>query len=238
MMISGMSPAAGGELDAFAAAVVHELRNAVSPLRFETELIRTLGPDSPGGCRAFDRLERQIGHLGRVLEGMFDLYQVRDGHASLETCVFDLCDVVAGAVEEARPLILGRCHRLTTHVPDDARAVCGDPDRVEQVLTNLLVNAAKYTPCGGDIDLTADRADADVCIRVRDTGSGIPADVLPHVFEPLARASRGGGLGLGLALVRRLVELHSGSVWAESPGPGRGSTFIVRFPLEGPAGGY
>ncbi len=140
------------------------------------------------------------------------------------------------AAEAVRPAVKAAGHALDVRLPDGAISVVGDHTRLVQVLTNLLNNACKYTPAGGRIGLSAEAAGEAVVVRVTDTGVGIPADMLPKVFEVFTQVDRSidraqGGLGLGLALVKKLVEMHGGEVWAESPGPDRGSTFCPRLPL-------
>jgi len=184
-----------------------------------------------GGRAACERLVRQVGRLNEVLEGMLELAQAEHGKPALRLQPVELAAVVRDATEVVGPLIADRRHRLTVRIDPVVGAVWADPLRLGQVLTNLLTNAAKYTDPGGRIDLTADRESVGVVIRVRDAGTGIPPEMLPRLFDRYAQADPGrGGLGLGLALVKQLVELHGGTVEARSDGPGTGSEFVVRLP--------
>jgi signal transduction histidine kinase len=179
-------------------------------------------------------LERQTQHLSCLLDDMIDLARVSDGAIRLRKEPVELAQVVSQAVETARPWIEERAHKLEVTVPPGLAAVA-DRTRLFQVLTNLLSNAAKYTPDKGHISLIAGEQGDHIVLRVRDSGIGITAAQLPHVFEPYWRAeplvarSRD-GLGIGLGLVRRLVEAHGGSVCAASEGAGKGSEFVVRLP--------
>jgi signal transduction histidine kinase len=160
------------------------------------------------------------------------------GKLRLVTSTVDLRGAVEAAAETARPACEAAGHRLAVRLPPDPVRVEADLTRLTQVLTNLLTNAAKYTPAGGDIGLEVAVEGAEVVVRVRDTGVGIPADMLPRLFDLFAQMDHSldraqGGLGIGLALVKRLVEMHGGTVEANSEGPGAGSEFVVRLPLAG-----
>jgi signal transduction histidine kinase/CheY-like chemotaxis protein len=226
--------------DEFLAMLAHELRNPLAPMRNALEIIRLRGPERRLAVRAsWDMVERQVEHLSRLVDDLLDVARITRGKINLEKEPVALAEVVRRAVETSRPLIEGRRHRLEVRLPDEPLHVIGDLTRLAQVLLNLLNNAAKYTEEGGQITLTVERAAADpgaVVLRVRDTGVGIPPEVLPKVFDLFTQASRTldraqGGLGIGLTLVRRLVEMHGGSVRASSAGPGKGSEFVVRLPL-------
>jgi signal transduction histidine kinase len=187
-------------------------------------------------------MDRQLGQLVHLIDDLLDVARVTSGKIVLRPERLDLRGVVEVAVETGRPAVDAGRHELAVRLPADPLPVDGDRVRLAQVLTNLLTNAARYTPDGGRIELAADRADGHAEVRVADTGVGIPPDMLGRVFEVFTQvgrpAGRGqGGLGLGLALVRSLVEMHGGAAWAESGGPGQGSTFVVRLPLAPEAGG-
>jgi CheY-like chemotaxis protein len=186
--------------------------------------------------------ERQVKQLVRLVDDLLDVSRITHGKVTLRTESVALEDVVQRAVEEAQPLIDARRHALTISLPPEPVQLEADPSRLAQVLANLLGNAVKYTPPGGSIWLTADRTEHELVIRVRDTGAGLDPELLPHVFDVFVQGDASldrarGGLGLGLTIVRRLVELHGGRVAATSPGLGEGSEFVVHLPLApAPAG--
>jgi signal transduction histidine kinase len=174
--------------------------------------------------------------MARLVDDLLDLSRIARGQVPLRRERLDLAAVVRLAVQTSEPLIQARNHRLTVSLPDRPLALEGDQARLVQVLTNLLNNAAKYTDPGGRIELSAGQEGDEAVVRVRDSGVGIPRDMLPRIFDLFmqvegSRDRSQGGLGIGLALVRRLVELHGGTVSAHSTGPGRGSEFVVRLPL-------
>jgi two-component system CheB/CheR fusion protein len=222
--------------DQFLAMLSHELRNPLAAVLNAVNVFAHGGADRARHEHACGVIQRQAGQMARLLDDLLDVSRVTQGKIGLrkETC--ELRSVVLHAVEEVRPLVSGRRHQLTVHVPEQPLYVSADPTRLLQILGNLLTNAAKYTPPGGRISLhVAPDADA-VEIRVGDTGEGIPPNMLDAVFDlfvqshsSLERAE--GGMGVGLTLVRTLVEMHGGSVRAYSDGPGRGSEFVVRLPL-------
>jgi CheY-like chemotaxis protein len=192
-------------------------------------------PD-PRVWQARDLMERQVQQLVRLVDDLLDISRITRGKIELRKERVDLASVMASAVEGSRPLIEARKHTLEAMLPQDALMVEADPVRLTQVLSNLLNNAAKFTPGGGQIWLTAERAGGEAIVRVRDTGAGIPANLLSTVFELFTQvnctAGRAeGGLGIGLTLVRRLTEMHGGTVEAFSAGPDQGSEFVVRLPL-------
>jgi signal transduction histidine kinase len=189
-------------------------------------------------ARASDVIGRQVRHLSSLVDDLLDVSRVTRGLIQLERVRVDVGAVVAGAVEQARPLLEARGHVLAVEQALEGAAVTGDPNRLVQVLVNLLNNAAKYTPPGGRIELSVAREASDlrrqVRIAVRDNGIGIEAGLLPQVFDLFTQAERTpdraqGGLGIGLALVRNIVVLHGGTVSAHSEGPGQGSVFTVRL---------
>jgi PAS domain S-box-containing protein len=238
--------------DEFLAMLSHELRNPLAPIANAVQVLKQAGHDDPQCTWARGVIARQAQHLTRLIDDLLDVSRVTRGKVQLRTEPVELRAVLDRAVETSRPLIDARRHELTVSLPPAPMRVEADPTRLAQVVSNLLNNAAKYTPEGGRIWLSAEPGSAPagpaggnggVVVRVRDTGAGIAPDFLPHVFDlftqgehSLARSE--GGLGIGLALVRRLVELHGGTVEAASDGPGRGSEFVLRLPaLREPAGG-
>src|SRR5437660_8032268 len=173
--------------------------------------------------------------MGRLLDDLLDVSRVSRGRIELRKEIVDAIPVIERTLEAIRPLIEERRHNLSVSVPSEPLWLEADPHRLEQVLTNLLTNAAKYTDPGGQVWLTAVREGRQIVIRVRDTGVGITAEMLSRIFDLFVQAERRldrsqGGLGIGLTLVHRLVELHGGTVEASSPGVGRGSEFVVRLP--------
>jgi len=220
--------------DEFLAMLGHELRNPLAPILTALQLMR-LRHNAEGADRERAVIERQVSHLSRLVEDLLDVSRATTGKIELHREPLKLATAVARAVEVARPLIESKQHVLTVSVPEDDLSVDGDLVRLAQVFANLLNNAAKYTEPGGHIDVEGSSDGPDVVIRVRDDGHGIPPDRLAAMFDlfvqgdqPLDRAQ--GGLGVGLTLVRRLVQLHGGNVEARSAGDGRGSEFIVRLP--------
>jgi signal transduction histidine kinase len=233
--------AADRRKDEFLAMLSHELRGPLAPLRTAAQVLRLRGPADPHGQEACDIIDRQVTHLGRLVDDLLDVSRITRGKVTLHRRRLAVADVLAAAVEAARPALDARGHRLGVTSPPEPLWVEGDPTRLAQVVGNLLTNAAKYTPDGGDVRLTAGREADQAVIRVRDTGVGIAADLLPHVFElftqgehPPGRSE--GGLGIGLTVVRGLAELHGGRVEALSDGPGQGSEFVVRLPALPPEG--
>jgi CheY-like chemotaxis protein len=220
----------------FLALLAHELRNPLAPLRNGVQILRQNGTRGPLAERTLDMIERQLQHLTRMVEDLLDVSRLRRGKFSLRKEAVDLISVARDAVETCRPVIDGREHQLSLHLPQAPLHVAGDRVRLIQVISNLLINAARYTETRGQICLSVDREGECGVVRVTDTGIGIPEHMLSRIFDLFAQADRPangsiGGLGLGLTLVRRLVELHSGTVSARSEGPGRGSEFIVSLPL-------
>jgi len=230
--------------DQFLSAVAHELRNPLSALTNVARILHSAKVDADIQQRVSNIIERQTAHMARLVEDLLDLARVRCDKLTLRRELIDLRTVVPTAVEFSHPLIEVRNHQLEIAPPAEPLWVSGDPTRLAQVLTNLLTNAAKYTPEGGHIRLTAAREDGAAVVRVRDDGAGIPQEMLSRVFDLFTQIGtagndRAGGLGIGLSLVRQLVELHGGTVAAFSDGPGQGSEFVVRLPLlpEGPSAG-
>ena len=222
--------------DEFLAMLAHELRNPLAAIAGTVNLFRvgeTAVADLEWGRQVIDR---QVTHLTRLIDDLLDVSRISTGKIHLRRETIDLRDVIMRATESLRPLIESKRHGLGVSLPEAPLPVEGDPARLQQAIGNLLANAAKYTDKGGRIDITATLVGGMAEVRVRDDGVGIPAEMLPRIFglftqidSSLGRSQ--GGLGIGLSLVRTLVEMHDGSVAAESGGPGRGSEFIVRLPV-------
>jgi signal transduction histidine kinase/ActR/RegA family two-component response regulator len=220
----------------FLVTLAHELRNPLAPLRSGLEMMRTheLAREELERVRAM--MDRQVGHLVHLVDDLLDLARIARGKEVLVLSLVDLAKVVRGAVEISTPLIDAKGHRLLVSAPSNAPPVWLDAHRVAQVIGNLLNNAAKYTPDGGTIELMAVVEAGELTVTVRDNGIGIPPEALPTVFDmftqvPGSEGQAQGGLGIGLNLVRRLVELHGGEVGAHSDGVGRGSAFTLRLPV-------
>jgi PAS domain S-box-containing protein len=221
--------------DEFIAMLSHELRNPLAPVRSALELLRRFGPQNAIAASTFDVMERQIKHMVRLLDDLLDVSRITSGRIRLNMQLIDVRQVIGDGIESARSLIDRRRHRLETVLPPEPVFVRGDATRLVQVLVNLLNNAAKYTPEGGTIRLAASAEDADAVLRVADTGAGISPRLLPKIFDLFTQDDRTldraqGGLGIGLTLVRRISELHGGTVEVHSPGRGQGSEFVVRLP--------
>jgi PAS domain S-box-containing protein len=220
----------------FLATLAHELRNPLAPLSSGLQVMRLSASDPAAIERTRGMMERQINHMVHLVDDLLDIARISTGKVDLKKERVDLQTVIASAVETSLPLIEAGRHELSVQVPDEEMFLDVDLTRVAQVVSNLLNNAAKYTPARGRIGLAAHREDDFVVISVTDTGIGIPPSSMPTVFEMFTQVGRNmeraqGGLGIGLSLVRRLVELHGGTVSAASDGVGRGSTFTVRLPL-------
>ncbi len=227
--------------DEFLATLAHELRNPLAPLRSGLELLRASRGDPASAALAVGAMERQLGHLVRLVDDLLDVARISRGKVELKRERVDVGTVVDHAVEVSRPLLDAAGHALSVRLPAEPLWLDGDLTRLAQVVSNLLNNAAKYTPDGGHVELSARAEGGEVFVRVADDGAGISAEMLPRVFDLFAQVDRTldraqGGLGIGLSLVRKLVELHGGTIEARSDGPGRGSTFEVRLPRgRGPA---
>ncbi|HEX9942031.1 MAG TPA: ATP-binding protein [Thermoanaerobaculia bacterium] len=225
--------------DQFLAMLAHELRNPLAPIRNAVELMRQVETFDPTFQPSREMVERQVKHLARLVDDLLDVSRITRGSIRLRKEVVDFNAVVQRAVEGARPLIESRNHQLEIQLPAERVRLEADSSRLEQVISNLLDNAARYTMPGGCIWVTAAREGDEAVVRVRDTGIGVPPDVLERVFEPFVQsdgslARSDGGLGVGLTLVRSLVEMHGGRVEAFSPGLGQGSEFAVRLPARLP----
>jgi signal transduction histidine kinase/CheY-like chemotaxis protein len=218
--------------DEFLAQLAHELRGPLSPLLAALHVLKFRGCNPDTLQQASDLAERQVRQLARLVDDLLDVSRVARGKLRLRKELLDVEQVVAQAVETARPLLVARQQQLTVLVPPGPWRLEADPARLVQVLVNLLSNAARYTPAGGHVWVSAERDNGDVVLSVRDDGAGLTADVAEQVFDLFYQAEPGceAGLGIGLNLVRGLVQMHGGSVVARSDGPGTGSEFVVRLP--------
>jgi PAS domain S-box-containing protein len=224
----------------FLYTLAHELRNPLAPIRTGLELLRVSPPGKSGG-EVHDMMRRQVDHMVHLGDDLLDMARLSEGKVALRPASVGLADVVNDAVEISMPLMTAGDHRLSVTLPGAPVVLHVDRHRITQVLSNLLNNAAKYTPKGGRIEVEAGVSGNEVAIAVTDNGIGIDADMLPLIFNMYAQANHGtgmaqGGLGVGLNLVRRLVDLHGGHVEAHSDGVGKGSRFTVFLPLDMPAG--
>jgi PAS domain S-box-containing protein len=218
--------------DEFLAMLGHELRNPLSPILTALQLMKLQGGEANERARTV--IERQVTHLTRLVDDLLDVARIARGKVELKTEPVEMAEIVAKAIEMASPLLEERNHKLSVDVRRHGLGVEADITRLSQVVSNLLTNAAKYTPVGGLITVRAEELNDDVVLHVRDTGIGIASDVLPRVFDLFVQERQSidrsqGGLGLGLTIVRNLVERHGGSVSAFSEGAGRGSEFVVRL---------
>lgn len=221
--------------NAFLATLSHELRNPLAPLRTAARLLQDPRLDREKLDWVRSVIARQVGHMALLLEDLLEISRITQGKLELRRERVDVAAIVDAAVEAAKPLIEDRRHALAVALPSSAAIVDGDPVRLAQVLTNLLTNAAKYTDPGGHLELRVERCGGEVEIAVRDDGIGLAPEAMPALFEmfsqvPGTGGRADGGLGIGLALSRGIVELHGGTIRAESAGPGHGSTFRVRIP--------
>jgi PAS domain S-box-containing protein len=222
--------------DEFLATLAHELRNPLAPLRNGLQVLKLARPGDAAADAARAMMERQLRHMVRLIDDLMDVSRISRGKVELRRERIELAKVVHQAVETSRPLLEADGHELDLRVPDEPVYVDADLTRLAQVFANLLNNAAKYTEPGGRVTLSVAREGGTAVVAVRDTGVGIPAAMLPRVFDLFTQVDRSlekrqGGLGIGLSLVKRLVELHGGTVEAHSDGPGHGSEFRVRLPL-------
>ncbi len=219
----------------FLATLGHELRNPLGPIRTGLAVLRQQCDGDPAVDRLSTMMERQVANLARLVDDLFDISRIERGKVELRKSAVDLADAVSRAAETARPTLDERGHRLALSLPDRPVWVEADPDRLAQIFGNLLTNADRYTPAGGRVSLSVRREGREAVVRVRDDGIGIRPEALKTIWETFQQADRvegsaAEGLGLGLALVRRLTELHGGRVGAASDGPGTGSEFTVRLP--------
>jgi signal transduction histidine kinase/CheY-like chemotaxis protein len=220
----------------FLAMLAHELRNPLAPITNAVHVLRTEASDPGKQAWAREILERQVSQLRRLVDDLLDVSRITHGKIDLKTDTVDIAEVVAVAVETARPFISAGDHALTVRLPSSPVRVKGDFARLAQILANLLNNAAKYTERGGQIGIDATAEGEQAVIRVRDSGIGIPAESQAAIFELFRQLGPApdrvqGGLGVGLTLVKRLVEMHGGTIEARSEGRGKGSEFTVRLAL-------
>ena len=229
---------ASQNVNEFIAMLAHELRNPLAPIRNAVHIMGQVPAGDPAQQAMRETIDRQSAQLSRIVEDMVDIARITRGALAIESRRVDMSDVVRHAVETSTPAIEAGRHTLELDLPSEALPIVGDPHRLAQVLSNILNNAARYTPAGGSIAVRAREEQNDAVVRVRDTGRGIEPEMIERIFDmfvqgraPLQRV--GGGLGIGLALARRLAELHGGAVEARSEGPNRGSEFTLRIPLAG-----
>jgi PAS domain S-box-containing protein len=225
--------------DEFIATLAHELRNPLAPIRTGLEILRRVGELPPQASRTREMMERQLNHLVRLVDDLLDVSRISRGKLELRLAPVSLTQVVEHALEASQPGLEAAGHTLSVHLPPQPAVVQGDLTRLAQVVSNLVNNAVKYTPRGGHIELAARVEGEEAVVEVSDNGAGIAAGLLPHVFDLFAQGDGArdkgqGGLGIGLWLVRKLVEMHGGRIEARSAGPDQGSTFTVRLPLSAP----
>ncbi|MES2624709.1 MAG: GAF domain-containing protein [Pseudomonadota bacterium] len=225
--------------DEFLATLAHELRNPLAPIRNALQIMR-ITPDSAKVKDLNEMMDRQVTHLVRLIDDLLDISRVSQGKIDLRRERITLQTAVQAAIEASQPLIDGGRHKLILNLPKAPLYLYADLTRIAQVVSNLLNNAAKYTPESGHIVISATMEGAYAVLSVSDDGVGIPSDMLPKVFDMFTQVDRNlersqGGLGIGLALVKRLLEMHGGEIEAKSSGTGQGSIFVVRLPLAAPA---
>jgi signal transduction histidine kinase len=220
--------------DEFLAMLAHELRNPLAPILSAVQLMRMKPVADPKLSWSRDVIERQLSHLTRLVDDLLDVARITRGRINLSREPIELAVLIARAVETVQPLMQARGHELSSEIPAGTLRINADPLRLTQAFGNVLGNAAKYTERGGRISLTVCRQGTDVEIRVRDTGIGIPAEQLPRIFDLFTQVRSDhsqSGLGIGLALVRRLLQMHGGTITAHSEGVGQGTEFLIRLPL-------
>jgi PAS domain S-box-containing protein len=227
--------------DEFIATLAHELRNPLAPMRTSLEVLQRLPADADQRPRLVAIIDRQVTHMTRLVEDLLEVSGITRGKIELRKDIIDLASVARNCAEAAAPLVTAAGQTLVVDLPPEPLAVAADPVRLSQVITNLLNNACKYTEQHGRISITARRQDGVALLQVRDDGLGIPPDMLQRVFEPFTQVDRSfgrarGGLGIGLTLVKQLVEMHGGTVSAASAGEGQGALFTVRLPVADSAG--
>lgn len=221
--------------DEFLAILSHELRNPLAAAAMAANLLETQAPGPERSAQLGQIITRQVGHMNRLVEDLLDVSRVSRGLVVLRKIPFDMRVALQGAIEQVSPFIKARSHTLATSLPDDPCWVSGDATRLVQVVSNLLSNAARYTPEGGNISVIVASGESKVTLDVTDNGDGIEPGMMPYLFDLYVQAERStdrknGGLGLGLALVKSIVELHEGMVTASSGGAGLGSTFTIELP--------
>ncbi|HOC18171.1 MAG TPA: PAS domain S-box protein [Vicinamibacterales bacterium] len=227
--------AASRAKDDFVTTLSHELRTPLNAILGWTEMLKANPGDPAFAAKAIETIQRSARAQVQLVDDLLDVSRIVAGKLRLDLRETELPPVLRAAVETVRPAAEAKTIRLESEISDDLPRVRGDAARLQQVAWNLLANAVKFTPDGGTVGLAAGRRDADVEVRVSDTGPGIDPAILPHIFERFSQGEQAGpsrqrGLGLGLSIVHDIVQLHGGRVEADSAGPGRGATFIVRLP--------
>jgi PAS domain S-box-containing protein len=227
--------AANKRKDEFLAMLAHELRNPLAAIATAVEVLRMCGSDDPRKRNSIDAAARQASHMKRLLDDLLDVSRITSGNIELRRETIDLAEVIAQAVQLTTPLIRSRRQQFSIELAPEPLFVNGDSDRLVQIISNLLTNAAKYTPVGGRIRLEVHRLNGEIAISVSDNGTGISPEALPHIFDLFVQADRAldrtdGGLGIGLTIVRRLVDMHGGRIEARSAGLGQGSEFVIGLP--------
>src|SRR6204780_660629 len=221
--------------DEFLALLAHKMRNPLAPIRYALAMNRKEGRTAEQQRRAEEIIERQVTHMSRLLDDLLDVSRITRGSLEMKKTPTELTLIIGSAIETARPILDAKHHAFLLDLPAEAVRLEADPVRLAQVFSNLLINAAKYTDPGGQIQLRATQQEGELIVAIRDNGMGISPDMMPRLFmlfsqAPSALGRAEGGLGVGLSLVRGLIALHGGNVKALSEGPGRGSEFIVRIP--------
>jgi signal transduction histidine kinase len=221
---------------AYLALLAHELRNLLAPIRYAIAAMEKPDKTAAQEGYALGVMRRQSAQMSRLLEDLLDVSRFARGEIALRKSAAELTVVLGTAIEAARPLLDGKEHSLSVELPNAAVRIWADPSRLIQVFSNLLINAAKYTDFGGSIQVRATEELESVVVSVRDSGIGIPREMIPRLFtlfaqDAAARTRSEGGLGIGLALAQEIVRLHGGAIEAHSDGPGCGSEFVVRLPL-------
>jgi signal transduction histidine kinase len=222
--------------DEFLATLAHELRNPLAPIRNGLHLLRRIRASNGDPAHVHEMMERQVNHMVRMVDDLMEVSRITRGQVELRKNRVDLASVVHSAIETSKPLIDSSRHLLEISLADEPLKLEADAVRLTQVFANLLNNASRYTDEGGRIWLSARREGSDALVSIRDNGIGIPSDMLTKVFDLFTQVDRNnsrsqGGLGIGLTLVRSIVDMHGGSIEVKSDGAGRGSEFLVRLPL-------
>ncbi len=222
--------------DEFLAMLAHELRNPLAPIRNAVEIIRSSKTDTARIDWTCEIIERQVQHMSRLLDDLLDVSRITHGQIRLNKESTDLTTLVRRSLDASRTVLEKKNLRLVTDFVPGPVPISADVTRIEQVITNLLNNAVKFTPAGGQITVSVHHEGDSAMLRVVDNGRGIAPDLLPRIFQLFEQGDRSlarseGGLGIGLTLVQNLVRMHSGTVEAKSEGPGRGSEFMVRLPM-------
>lgn len=222
--------------DRFTALLAHELRNPLAPITSSLELIRLQSTDNPELRQEINIIDRQFKHITRLLQDLLDISRIAHGKIYLQPASISLNDIINNALETSRPLFNEERHQLSVSLPEDSVCVYADPMRLEQVIVNILNNAAKYTPPEGHIWVTASHSNNEASIQIRDTGVGIKSDMLPRIFDLFSQgdpsqAKLKGGLGIGLMLAKNLIELQGGTIHVASEGVDKGAEFNIKFPV-------